>query len=711
MITSVPRDSLHVDCLLLFPPVWDPSSPYLSLPTLAAYLEHNGWRVGQLDLNLRFWLRLLSTDCLKSLHGLARDRTAHPNVSPLGYGGYESRRFEDLAFTVDVERAILTAACMPESRFVEEMQSGAIDRRSIVCLANAFAADLGLAAPLGDVPGGRPLDHYSAPFLSALSYADFATSSESLRRAVEARWNFFIGFYSKVLLPVLERMQPPIVGISVVHPTQVVAAFTAARAVRESGVGSHVVLGGPWVTQVWPTLKKTPDLFRHVDSMVAGPGETPLLALLGDKGQKCLSAAPNLIFRDGSRIIETESRPPLSINETPTPRFNAAERELYWGDTDELALYPSRGCHYGRCTFCSFTSIEGCYEPRDTELLLSDIDELRRRFGVRRIHLTHSSLSAKQARGLARGLIAKGTQVSWRSFCRFDPWVCSETLEQLARSGCWKLDWGLESASVRILQLFRKGIDPARASQILEASRGIGIANEVEMIYGWPTETYAEAFETVRFYEDNAKNIDFYNYSLFCLERGSAAQLLSAQHGVMPTQSCDNSGDLATNYPFERSMTAAELRSLEIRMSRVFRRPMARLADQAAMIAPADRTQFFELKPRVAPTVYMIRAFDTDDLMREAWTHQSLSSLSEPRIAQFVTFLCGESPGRRTGDFLPLEVGHILHMCDGTLTTEEIACRLAVIKGIPPSQALIEVVCALERFSKIGMVSLIGTGA
>ncbi|MEE1574287.1 MAG: hypothetical protein V1257_11925, partial [Candidatus Neomarinimicrobiota bacterium] len=41
--------------MLIFPPDWYPSEPYLSLPTLTAFLRGSGHRVVQKDMNLEMY--------------------------------------------------------------------------------------------------------------------------------------------------------------------------------------------------------------------------------------------------------------------------------------------------------------------------------------------------------------------------------------------------------------------------------------------------------------------------------------------------------------------------------------------------------------------------------------------------------------------------------------------------------------------------------
>ena len=53
--------------LLIFPPLWVPYRPYLSLPSLSAYLKSKGVTVIQKDFNIEAYNLLLSEHYLKSL--------------------------------------------------------------------------------------------------------------------------------------------------------------------------------------------------------------------------------------------------------------------------------------------------------------------------------------------------------------------------------------------------------------------------------------------------------------------------------------------------------------------------------------------------------------------------------------------------------------------------------------------------------------------
>ena len=53
--------------LLIFPPLWEPYRPYLSLPSLSAYLRSKGVDAVQKDFNIEAYNLLLSKGNLESV--------------------------------------------------------------------------------------------------------------------------------------------------------------------------------------------------------------------------------------------------------------------------------------------------------------------------------------------------------------------------------------------------------------------------------------------------------------------------------------------------------------------------------------------------------------------------------------------------------------------------------------------------------------------
>ncbi len=83
------------------------------------------------------------------------------------------------------------------------------------------------------------------------------------------------------------------------------------------------------------------------------------------------------------------------------------------------------------------------------------------------------------------------------------------------------LQFGLESASERLLALSQKGIDLARAGRILELSAQEKILNYVYLLFGLPSETEEDRHTTLQFIAENHMAVHFINPALMNLPIGS----------------------------------------------------------------------------------------------------------------------------------------------------------------------------------------------
>ena len=66
--------------VLLFPPLAEPSLPYLSLPSLTAVLRRAGHEVIQRDLNLEFFDELLTPASLSAADCACRETVAELSI-------------------------------------------------------------------------------------------------------------------------------------------------------------------------------------------------------------------------------------------------------------------------------------------------------------------------------------------------------------------------------------------------------------------------------------------------------------------------------------------------------------------------------------------------------------------------------------------------------------------------------------------------------
>ncbi|HXX66564.1 MAG TPA: B12-binding domain-containing radical SAM protein, partial [Polyangiaceae bacterium] len=98
---------------LVYPPSCDPTAPYLSVPTLTAWLRFHGVEVLPIDANVEAWEWLLSRPCLEQLGARIERRLAQLDAQPslshedqLAYGTLWAARGDATAAPRAIEGAL-----------------------------------------------------------------------------------------------------------------------------------------------------------------------------------------------------------------------------------------------------------------------------------------------------------------------------------------------------------------------------------------------------------------------------------------------------------------------------------------------------------------------------------------------------------------------------------------------------------------------------
>jgi radical SAM superfamily enzyme YgiQ (UPF0313 family) len=100
--------------------------------------------------------------------------------------------------------------------------------------------------------------------------------------------------------------------------------------------------------------------------------------------------------------------------------------------------------------------------------------------------------------GLCNLILTEGLKVRWTCNSRVD-YVDREMLQLMARSGCWLISWGLESANEEILKRVHKDYRKQQAVDALRWARQAGIKNWGYFIIGLPGETVDTIQETIAY--------------------------------------------------------------------------------------------------------------------------------------------------------------------------------------------------------------------
>lgn len=493
---------------LIFPPIWPSDMPYLSLPTLAAFLRTRRpeVEVGVRDFNVGLWQHLRSEERLRGLWEWAARRVRAARTADFDGDS------DGLLLLLEVTR-FATA-----DEFVTDALRGEVPR-SVLDRCLAFHACWRMGEFDFARLRGRQRDYFHAdPVLSAMSLARHATTAVAVSELADAGVdrNPYRGWLS-ALLDAASLHVPTLFGLSIVGTAQVVPAFTLARLLRERWPDAAIIVGGPWGSHhLLGDPARLAGLMRYVDGFVRGDGEFPLLEIIDrvSTGED-LSGVPGLYrWQDGQVVAPSMSHRPVDLATLPTPDFNGLPLHLY-ERTGLRPLQASRGCSWNRCTFCSFVALDPGFRTRPAAQVARDVEALVDD-GASEIAFVDSILDPQHVAEFTAALFRSGVRVGWRGYARFDPRYTPDLLRQMAGAGCRALIWGLESASPRLLHDMRKGTPLKVIDANLRASKDANIASIVNLIYDYPGETEADRIETFQFLRgrmDLIESIAFCHYA------------------------------------------------------------------------------------------------------------------------------------------------------------------------------------------------------
>ena len=210
---------------------------------------------------------------------------------------------------------------------------------------------------------------------------------------------------------------------------------------------------------------------------------------------------PNLSWRDAhGRIQRNDPAPALEdLNALPAPDHSTVAMDRFFTPRPIHTLMLSRGCYWGRCTFCSIGWREN-YRMASAAKIRADVLELVHRQGARYAQIQDSSIPPRAARILAEIVAEESVALEWCGGMKFDRhFLDAEYCRILYRGGCRSLQVGVESASQETLDAMDKGFQIDEVPTMLRNLRDAGISVELLWFIGFPRESRRDALKTAQF--------------------------------------------------------------------------------------------------------------------------------------------------------------------------------------------------------------------
>jgi anaerobic magnesium-protoporphyrin IX monomethyl ester cyclase len=390
-------------------------------------------------------------------------------------------------------------------------------------------------------PARISLNHFEQP------HCLFVTHS-LIVHAKDRSLNMFHDFYGAKITGLLAS-RPSIVALSINAFSQVLPGLTLAMMLKNAAPpGTLISVGGNFFTRVKDTLLERPEFFRnfcHVVALGEGEKQMELLARTWNNG-KDLSQVPNILYyeEEKGRARFSRDEPPEKFDNLGFQDYEGLPREKYFSPEPVISIQSSKGCYWGKCTFCD-SDFGIRQDIKSLDRLMAEIHYLREKYNFRHFEFIDESIRPEYMKNMAKRLIDEKLDIRWFSNGRLEEAFTPELLRLLHRSGLTMILWGFESGCERIMKLINKGVDLAKRYDILASARDAGIWNFAYVFFGFPTETEDEAMETIRALCDHKDIIHSYGRSVFTLGKHSLLYLDAEKYGIFDVS--ETGEELSTN--------------------------------------------------------------------------------------------------------------------------------------------------------------------
>lgn len=539
--------------LLVQPPQWYPVSPHLAVPLLTAQLKRAGFDAKALDLNVKFFNRILTNSHLAKADEKARkicteleEKFRNADFEEIRKNGsfeeknlglkyltikkfYSENAEEIKRVTNETDEAVFTLKNAPDFFVPEKLMKA----KRTVQLALRIAS-------MPFAPNEIDLDNYFANPLLRLDWSSIKLQCE------DRSLNMFYDFLCEKADEIAGQGND-IIALSMTDLSQLIPVFTLAKMLKEK-TDAKIILGGNYATQIYEDMLKYDDIFTdYIDYLVIGDAETAIVDLCSFlDGNGRIEDVANLCYYSDGKVVSTHfTCEHIDLNAVAYPDFGDYDFSEYLTPEPVFPVQLSKGCYWGKCSFCDYAYGQLGYCPKRIDRIIDEIRYYIDNYSAKRFMFIDEAIPPVFYNKLALAIIEAGLDITYYSFARLENGYTSEVLKNLYDSGARIFMWGYECESLRIMELMNKGINAEKRLDILLDSHKAGIWNNGLFIFGYPTETPEEIEQTMNIIRSNRDIINSCTLSNFSLKKHSLLKESVGSNGII---SYTENGEFFTSY-------------------------------------------------------------------------------------------------------------------------------------------------------------------
>ncbi len=266
--------------------------------------------------------------------------------------------------------------------------------------------------------------------------------------------------------------------------------------------GCRTLIVGPYAS-VNP--EKTLGKSRLALGLVTGEFEFPVREIIEGR---VVETVPNLVYRQGGRIVRNPERPYLSTEDLDripfVSRFFARQLDIYKYKVPSepypfMDIMTGRGCAWGLCTYCLWVHsyIKGpVYHCRSIDNVVEELRAIVTEMPkVRAVMLQDDTLTSDRATEFCEAKLKAGNAIPWSCYSRGD--LSYDVLALMKRANCLNLHVGFESADQGVLWNIKKGVTKERMTAFARDAEKAGLRIHGDFAIGFPGETRETVLKTI----------------------------------------------------------------------------------------------------------------------------------------------------------------------------------------------------------------------
>ena len=318
------------------------------------------------------------------------------------------------------------------------------------------------------------------------------------------------GLSMEALEELITKESPDMVGFSVLT-FNLLNCMEVSKIFRKCSPRTTICYGG-WHPTIYPheTLS-----FDFVDIIVIGEGELTFRDLVKifnknkNPSEKELVDIKGIGFKtsDGHTIINPPREVVKNLDDLPLPAYDLVDTTKYSNllacSGQAVTIMTSRGCPH-RCVFCDLRRT--AYRYRTSANILEEI-----RFwvekGVKEFFIQDDNFTINRKRTIefCRLLTDANFNIKYKISSRVDC-IDDEICQFLKNSGCYRIYFGVESGSQKVLDYLEKGITIQHIKTAFRAAHKYDIDCCAYIMIGVPSETEEDIRLTISLIKDIKPN-------------------------------------------------------------------------------------------------------------------------------------------------------------------------------------------------------------